>query len=80
MSEIKIYITYNDPWCKKLKTWLKRKRLSFEIFDLDDSDTARDELILKSNQMAIPMTDIDGEIVVGFNQEKIEELLEKSKN
>jgi glutaredoxin 3 len=78
MSEIKIYITHNDPWCKELKTWLKRKKYSFELFDLDDSDTARDELIEKSNQVAIPMIDVDGEIVVGFHPDKIEELVKKS--
>ena len=79
MAEIKIYITHNDPWCKQLKTWLKRRRLSFEIFDLDDSDTARDELIKKSNQMAIPLIDIDGEVIVGFHPEKMEPLIKKSK-
>ena len=77
--DIKIYITQNDPWCKELRTWLKKKRYSFEILDLDESLTARDELLEKSNQLAIPMVDVNGEIIVGFYPEKIEAIVSRIK-
>ena len=77
--EIKLYMSPNDPWCKQLKTWLKRRRLPLEIMDLDESSTARDELIEKSNQMAIPMLEINGEIIIGCQMEKIEAAIAKAK-
>ena len=77
--DIKIYITQNDPWCKELRTWLKKKRYSFEILDLDESLTARDELLEKSNQLAIPITDVNGEIIIGFHPERIEAAVNKVK-
>jgi glutaredoxin 3 len=77
--EIKLYITQTNPWCKQLKTWLKRRRLPLEIMDLDESATARDELIEKSNQMAIPMVEINGEIIIGCQMEKIEAAINKAK-
>ena len=72
---IKIYVSPENHWCNELKTWLKKKRYPFELHDLDESTTARDELLRKSNQMAIPMIDIDGEIVIGFHPEKIETII-----
>ncbi|HLC52709.1 MAG TPA: glutaredoxin family protein [Candidatus Nanoarchaeia archaeon] len=80
MAEIKVYATLNDPWCEELKKWLKKKKFSFELLDLDESDNARDELIQKSHQLAIPMIDINGEIIVGFFPEKIEAAILKSES
>ena len=45
MLDIIIYTTPTCQWCKKLKTWLKRRRLAFEEHDLTDSDKASDEMI-----------------------------------
>lgn len=77
MTEIKVYATLSDPWSGELRKWLKKKKFSFELLDLDESDHARDELIQKSHQLAIPMLDIDGEVIVGFFPEKIEAIIKK---
>ncbi len=76
--EIKIYITPTCSWCKKLKEWLKSKKLAYQEIDVIESDKSRDELIEKSGQMAVPVTDIDGTIVVGFNEAKLEEAIKKA--
>ena len=78
--EIKIYTTPTCPWCLKLKEWLKKKKLSFEEFDTTDSDEARDEILEKSGQLAVPVIDIDGEIIVGFDEKKIKESIDKKIN
>jgi glutaredoxin 3 len=77
--ELKLYMTQTNPICKTLKTWLKRRRLPLEIMDLDESSNARDELIEKSNQMAMPMLEINGEIIIGAQMEKIEAAILKAK-
>ena len=76
--DIKIYTTPIDPWCKKLKEWLKKKKLGFEEYDVSESDKHRDEMLEKSGQLAIPLIDIDNTIIVGFNEAALEEALKKA--
>ena len=73
--DIKIYITPTCAWCKKLKEWLKKKKVAFQEIDIIESDSARDEVIQKSGQIAVPVIDIDGQIIVGFDEEKLEKLI-----
>jgi glutaredoxin 3 len=54
--EIKVYSIPTCTWCVKLKDWLKANKVSFQDFDLTESDSARDEIINKSGQMATPVT------------------------
>ncbi|MBT3836390.1 NrdH-redoxin [Candidatus Woesearchaeota archaeon] len=77
--DIIIYTIVACPWCAKLKEWLKEKKLAFQEFDLKESPAARDDMLEKSNQLATPVTDIDGEIIVGFDVEKLEIAIEKAK-
>ncbi len=71
--DIKVYTTPNCTWCKKLKEWLKKNKLSFQELDISENDNYRDEVIEKSGQMAVPMTDIDGKIIVGFDEKALGE-------
>lgn len=75
MAMVKIYSTPTCPWCKMAKAYLKEKGIEFENFDVSADDKAQKEMIDKSGQMGVPVLDIDGNIVVGFDKEKINELL-----
>jgi glutaredoxin 3 len=77
--DIKIYTTPTCPWCEKLKAWLKKKKLGYEEHDLIESDKARDEIIELSGQLSVPVTDIDGEIIVGYDETKLEKAVSKAK-
>jgi len=77
--EVKVYTTPTCGWCKKLKEWLKKKNVSYQELNVIESDQARDELIDKSGQISVPVTDIDGEIIVGFNEAKFEEIIKRKK-
>jgi glutaredoxin-like YruB-family protein len=77
--EVKIYTSPTCQWCKKLKEWLKKNKVAFQEFDVSEEEEYRDELINKSNQMAVPVIDIDGKIIVGFDEKQLEELLGKKK-
>lgn len=74
---LKIYTTPTCPWCKKAKEFLKKKNISFTELDVTTDEKARDEMIKKSKQMGVPVLDIDGKIVVGFDQPEIEKFLKK---
>jgi glutaredoxin len=54
---------------------LKDKKIKFEDIDVSQDQTALDEMIRDSNQMGVPVVNIDGQIIVGFDKEKIVELL-----
>ncbi|MDD5331521.1 MAG: glutaredoxin family protein [Candidatus Nanoarchaeia archaeon] len=76
---INIYSTDMCPWCHRVKAYLKEKGVKFNEFNVgEDREKAR-EMIEKSGQMGVPVIDIDGEIIVGFDKEAIDEALEKSK-
>ncbi len=77
--EVKIYTTPTCHWCQKAKEWLKKNKVSFQELDLTESDTYRDEVIEKTHQMAIPVFDIDGLMIIGFDEKRLEELLKKTK-
>ena len=77
--DIIVYTTPTCPWCKKLKSWLKKKKISFEERDTTEEDKYRDELLKKSNQLAVPVIDIDGTIIVGFDEKAIGEEIKKAK-
>ena len=79
--EIKIYTIQTCPWSTKAKEWLKKKKLSFQDCDVAESQNSqyRDELIEKSGQISVPVVDFGGEIVLGFNEKRFEEALEKAK-
>ena len=75
--EIKIYTTPHGIWRKKLKEWLKAKKKPFQEIDVMESDTGWDELLEKTAQMATPVIEIDGKVLVGFHEHKLEEVFKK---
>ena len=77
--KVKVFSTHSCPWCNKVKEYLKEKDVQFEEIYVDEDQEAAQEMIKKSNQMGVPVIDIDGEIIVGFDKEKIDKLLEGKK-
>lgn len=75
MPKIKVYSTVTCPYCFALKEFLKEKGFQFEDIDVGQDEKAAHEMIEKSGQMGVPVIDIDGKIVVGFDKEKISQLL-----
>lgn len=75
MANVKVYSTETCPYCKVAKQFLKENHVQFEEVDVSSNQTAAQEMIAKSGQMGVPVLDIDGQIVVGFNKAKIKQLL-----
>jgi len=75
MPKIKIFSTSGCPYCFTLKEFLKKHNIEFEDIDVSKDEKALEEMIKKSGQMAVPVVEIDGEIIVGFDKEKISKLL-----
>ncbi len=73
---IRVFSTPTCSYCQVLKSFLKEKNIVFEDIDVSQDEVALKEMVDKSGQMGVPVVEIDGEIVVGFDKNKIEKLLE----
>ena len=76
-SKIKIYSSPDCPYCYLVKDYLTQKGIEFEEIDLFEQPEKRKEMEEISKQKNIPVTIIDKEVIVGWNKEKIDELLKK---
>ncbi len=75
--KITIYTTAGCVYCKIAKEFFERNNISYEEKDISN-DIVRDEMIEKSNQLKVPVIDIDGRIIVGFDEEELSKILKVS--
>ena len=75
MAQVKVYSTPVCPWCSKTKEFLNENKVQFEEIDVTSDQKAAQEMFKKSGQMGVPVTDIDGEIIVGFDKTKFRKAL-----
>ncbi|MFA6269948.1 MAG: glutaredoxin domain-containing protein [Candidatus Paceibacterota bacterium] len=70
-----VYSTPTCPYCVYAKNYFKENDVPFEDVDVSTDRARAQEMITKSGQMGVPVVDIDGKILVGFQPEAFEELL-----
>lgn len=75
MPKVTIYTTPTCVYCKMTKAFFKENNVIYEEKDVWQDPKAREEMIEKSGQMAVPVVDIDGEVVIGFYKERLKELI-----
>jgi len=73
--KVTVYSTESCPWCKKVKAFLKENKVKFTNKDVGANPKAAQEMIKKSGQQGVPVTDVGGEIVIGFDESKLKTLL-----
>lgn len=74
-KKVIIYSTPTCPYCKRVKDYLTQKGIPYTDYDVAADREKAKEMIQKSKQMGVPVIIIDGEIVVGFNQVRLDSLL-----
>ncbi len=72
---VKVYSTPSCPYCIRAKQYLKDNAVDFEDVDVSMNEEAAEEMIKKSSQMGVPVIDIDGELIIGFDKDKIKKAL-----
>ena len=75
-KKVKVYSTTTCPFCIRVKQFLKENNIAFEDIDVGGNQVAAEEMIKKSGQMGVPVIDINGEIIIGFDKDKIKQALE----
>jgi glutaredoxin 3 len=71
MKNVQVYSTPTCPYCIKAKKFLEESGVEYEEKDVSSSAEAADEAVKKSGQMGVPVLDIEGEIIVGFDKDAI---------
>ena len=72
---IKIYTTPICAYCNMAKEYFKSKGFAYEEISLIGNPAAQQEMLAKAGQLAVPVLDINGKIVIGFNRQAIDEAL-----
>ena len=75
MAKVKLFTTPACVYCVTLKEFLKEKNVQFQEIDVSQDEKLKDEIIEKSGQMGVPILEIDGQIITGFDRKKICQLL-----
>ncbi|PCI20643.1 NrdH-redoxin [Candidatus Wolfebacteria bacterium] len=76
MKSVLIYSTPTCGYCTIAKEFFKANDVEYTEFDVSTDAEKRTEMIEKSGQMGVPVIDIENEIIVGFNKDKLMQLLE----
>jgi glutaredoxin 3 len=74
-KKVIVYSTPTCPYCKQIKAYLKEKGIEYDDIDVAANPDKAQEMIDKSGQMGVPVIDIAGEFIVGFDKEKIDKAL-----
>ena len=75
MPTVKVYSTPTCPWCVKAKEFLKQHKVTFQELNVATNEKAREELIEKSGQMGVPVIDVDGKLIIGFDEKEMKKAL-----
>jgi len=77
MTKVTVYATPSCPWCHKAKDWLKENKVKFTDIDVSTDQKAAAVMVEKSGQNGVPVIDIDGQIIIGFDLPKLKTILHK---
>lgn len=75
MAKVTIYTTPTCVYCRAAKEFFKEHNVAYEEKDVAKDEQARNDMVKKSGMMAVPVIDVEGKIVVGFDRAKLSQLL-----
>lgn len=74
-NQVIVYSTPSCPYCTAAKNYFEEEGIEFTDYDVSEDKEKAKEMINKTGQQGVPVIEIDGETVVGFDKERIESLL-----
>ncbi|MBN2545375.1 MAG: glutathione S-transferase N-terminal domain-containing protein [Spirochaetes bacterium] len=72
---VKIYTTPSCGYCSMAKSYLRERHISFTEYNVASDQRKAEELVHKTGQYGVPVIEINGRMIIGFNKEKIDRLL-----
>ena len=73
--KIKVYSTPTCHHCRDLKRFLEENNIEFEEIDVSVDREAAKNMVEKTNQMGVPVMEVDGKFVIGFNKEEVKKII-----
>ncbi len=70
-----VFTTPTCPWCRRAKGYLRSRRVPFKEIDVSLDRKAADDLVRRTGRIGVPVIEVDGRPVVGFDQPQIDQLL-----
>ena len=74
-TKVRIYTTSTCPWCIKTKEFLKANHVKYEEVNVGEDEKARNEMFEKSGQFGVPVTAVNGTIIVGYDKEALKKAI-----
>ena len=71
MKKVFVYSTDTCPFCVMEKDFLKKNKVPFEDYNVADDSSKLEEMVKKSGQTGVPVLDIQGTIIIGFDEPRI---------
>ena len=75
MAKVIVYSTQTCPYCDMAKDFLKKHGIEFTEYDVNENPEKAREMFAKTGQNGVPVLDIGGKIIIGFDEEAIKEAL-----
>ena len=74
-QRVVVFSTPTCPWCDRVKAYLRQQRIPFREVDVSRDRAAARDLVRRTGQMGVPVVEIGGKPVIGFDRAKIDRLL-----
>lgn len=74
-KKVIIYSTKTCPYCQMTKQFFRDNNVKYKEIDVGENEKAAQEMIKKSGQMGVPVTEINGKIIVGFDKQALKKAL-----
>ena len=78
LPKIIIYTLPSCGYCQQAKEYFKSRKIKFKEVNVDSDPASQKEMILKSGQFSVPVIDINGRIIVGYQKNTLDEILANS--
>ena len=70
-----VFTTPTCPWCVRVKKYLRERHVPFREIDVARDQRAARDLVRRTGQQGVPVVEIDGKPIIGFDKPKIDKLL-----
>lgn len=74
---VTLYSTPSCAYCRMVKDYLNTKKVSFTEYNVASDQRRAEEMVRKSGQMGVPVVDINGRVIIGFNKPEIDRALQR---
>lgn len=74
---VNVFSTQSCPYCTMVKNYLREKKVPFTDFDVGRDQRRAEEMVRKSGQMGVPVVEINGRVILGFNKGEIDRALNR---